>query len=71
MSATETIALCAALAGPLGSLLEAAGNALKVSALVTIGQRLESVSVDLPKLWRGSRYTSTVAEMAKKIETEK
>jgi hypothetical protein len=37
----------AALLGPLGSLLEATGN----PKLVALGQKLESLSLDLPKLF--------------------
>lgn len=42
--------------GLLGSALEAFGEKFQKPKLVAVGQRLESVSVDLPKLIRGSRF---------------
>lgn len=42
--------------GLLGSALESFGEKFGKPKLVAIGQRLESVSVDLPKLIRGSRF---------------
>jgi len=49
--------------GPLGSLIELVGTSFKVSALVALGQRLEALGADLPKLIRGSRATAMLKEM--------
>lgn len=46
--------------GLLGSILEAIGEAKKWPGLAAIGVRLEALSVDFPKLWRGSRMTNAV-----------
>lgn len=50
--------------GLIGTGLEALGAKLKIAALVGIGQRVESLLIDLPKLIRGSRLTA--AESTKK-----
>lgn len=54
------VAVCV---GPLGSLLEFAGTAFKFSPLVALGQRLEALGADLPKLIRGSRATAMLKDM--------
>lgn len=56
--AGETLGAVAVGIGAVGSLLEAAGGALKRPGLVAFGQRLEALGVDLPKLVRGSRLTA-------------
>lgn len=43
--------------GLLGSALESFGEKFSMPKLVAVGQRLESLSVDVPKLIRGSRFT--------------
>jgi hypothetical protein len=61
MTIQEILALvgtAAVAAGPFGSLLEGIGTAAKLSWLVAIGQRLEALGVDLPKMIRGSRATA-------------
>lgn len=55
--------LVAVAAGPVGSLLEGIGTALKLSWLVAIGQRLEALGMDLPKMLRGSRATAMLKDM--------
>jgi|1185.fasta_scaffold379912_2 hypothetical protein len=58
--------------GLLGTGLEALGEWKKLPKLIAFGQRLESISTDAPKLLRGSRFTNaTVADIAKKVESEK
>lgn len=42
--------------GLLGSALESFGEKFGKPKLVALGQRLESLSVDVPKLIRGSRF---------------
>lgn len=49
------VAEAAAVIGPLGSVLEAAGNAFKIAALVALGQKLEAIGVDLPELLGGAK----------------
>ena len=53
----ELVAISTAI-GAFGTALEHAGEVLKLSALVKIGQRLEAIFADLPKLIRGSRYSA-------------
>lgn len=60
--ALELLGAVAITIGPLGSLLEQFGTAVKWPKLVAIGQRLEAVGADLPKLWRGSRLTKEQAK---------
>ncbi len=44
--------------GPLGSTIEAIGEATKSPKLIALGQRLEAIGADVPKLLRGSRKTA-------------
>jgi hypothetical protein len=58
--------------GLVGTGLEALGAKYKIKALEGIGQRVEALFADIPKLLRGSRLSAaTVAELAKKVESEK
>lgn len=53
----EAVAVSAAI-GAFGTALEHMGEVLKIQALVAIGQRLEAIFGDIPKLIRGSRYSN-------------
>lgn len=53
----EAAAASAAI-GAFGTALEHVGEVLKIHALVAIGQRLEAIFGDIPKLIRGSRYSN-------------
>lgn len=58
--APEVIAELAAVSvaiGAFGTALEHAGEVLRQPWLVAVGQRLEAVFGDLPKLLRGSRFS--------------
>lgn len=46
------------LGGLLGTLIEALGERWKIPALVALGQRIESILLDAPKMIRGSRKTA-------------
>lgn len=48
------------LLGLVGSVIEFIGERKNWPALVKLGQRLEAASLDLPKLWRGSRMSNAV-----------
>ena len=48
----------ALVVGPVGPAIEAAGSAFKIPWLEAVGQRMEAFGADLPKLMRGSRFTS-------------
>ena len=59
--APEVIAELAAVSlaiGAFGTALEHAGEVLKLHVLVVVGQRLEALFGDLPKMLRGSRYSN-------------
>ena len=47
---TAEIALAAVVVGTAGSLIEAIGEALEKPVLVKLGQKIESLSADIPKL---------------------
>lgn len=60
-----------AMIGLIGTGLEALGEWKKLPKLVAFGQRLESISTDIPKFIRGSRLTNaTVEDVAKKVEEQ-
>ena len=72
----EGAAAIAVAAGLFGTALEKIGEAAKKPWLVAIGQRLEALSIDVPKLLRGSRFTSATVDQlaeqaAKKVDSEK
>lgn len=71
---SKIVAILAAmwpLVGPLGTVLEAIGEKFNYPLLVAFGQRLEAISVDVPKAIRGSRFTNaSVADIAKKVSQE-
>jgi hypothetical protein len=55
--------------GLLGTALEKLGTHYKIAALVGIGQRVEALFADIPKLIRGSRINNPAAALAAAVQT--
>lgn len=53
MSPVDYVFLFLSVVGPLGSIIEHVGASLQAPRVVRFGQMLESLGVDLPKLFPG------------------